>query len=150
MLRQYLWDVLEDVRLEAFAGSALRPFAETAAKIRTEEVYHLRHTSAWVTRLGLGTEESNSRMQAALDLLWPYTGELTGGTGVNWPQYGLRSDAEIRAVWEERVRAGLKESGLTVPEAPLLTLDRSLQSGYIVEILADLQQVARLDPQARW
>jgi hypothetical protein len=31
-----------------------------------------------------------------------------------------------------------------------MTLDRDLQSGYIVEILADLQQVARLDPQAGW
>jgi ring-1,2-phenylacetyl-CoA epoxidase subunit PaaC len=150
MLRQFLWDVLEDVRLEAFAGAALRPLAETAAKIRTEEVYHIRHTAAWVKRLGLGTDESNTRMQAALDLLWPYTGELTGGTSVNWGEYGLPADAEIRAGWEARVRECLVEAGLTVPETALMTLDRDLQSGYIVEILADLQQVARLDPQAGW
>jgi ring-1,2-phenylacetyl-CoA epoxidase subunit PaaC len=150
MLRQYLWDVLEDVRLESFAKSSLVPLAETAAKIRSEEVYHLRHTAAWVKRLGLGTDESNTRMQAALDLLWPYTGELTGGTEVAWEAYAVPSDEQIRAVWEDRVRTGLSEAGLVVPDAPLLTLDRSLQSGYIVDILAALQQVARLDPEAEW
>lgn len=150
MLRQFLWDVLEDVRLAAFAAAAVPPLAEAAAKIRTEEIYHLRHTTAWIRRLGLGTDESNTRMQAALDLLWPYTGELTGGTEVIWADYGLPADAEIRAMWERRVREALEAAGLRIPDTQMLTLDRRLQSGYIVEILAELQQVARLDPQARW
>ncbi|HUF37787.1 MAG TPA: 1,2-phenylacetyl-CoA epoxidase subunit PaaC [Anaerolineales bacterium] len=150
MLRQYLWDALEAVRLEAFAGCSFKPLAETAARIRVEEVYHLRHTSAWVKRLGLGTDESNARMQAALDLIWPYTGELTGGTEIAWETYGAPNDQQIREDWEDRVRTGLTEAGLVVPDLPLLTLDRSLQSGYIVDILAVLQQVARLDPEAEW
>ena len=150
MLRQYLWDVLEAVRLEAIVGASHTLLAQTAARIRVEEIYHLRHTSAWVKRLGLGTEESNSRMQAALDLLWPYTGELTGGTGVAWTDYGLPPDESIRADWDRRVRAELVPAGLTIPDTAMRSLDRSLQSGYMVDILAELQQVARLDPQARW
>jgi ring-1,2-phenylacetyl-CoA epoxidase subunit PaaC len=150
MLRQYLWDVLEAVRLEAFTGSSYRPLAETAAKIRTEEIYHLRHTSAWVKRLGLGTEESNTRMQTALNLLWPYTGQLTGDKPGIWTEIGVPEEKDLRAEWERRVRGDLEATNLIVPTASMLTLDRNLQSETIVEILAELQQVARLDPEARW
>ena len=72
LLRQYLFDALETVRLERLAESEWAPLAETAAKIRPEELYHVRHTEAWVRRLGLGTQESNERMQQAMDELYPY------------------------------------------------------------------------------
>jgi ring-1,2-phenylacetyl-CoA epoxidase subunit PaaC len=69
MLRQYLFDAAEAQRLPLLAASAHRPLAEAAAKIRTEEIYHLRHTQAWIERLAQGTAESHGRTQAALDLL---------------------------------------------------------------------------------
>ena len=60
-------------RLAASASDAdVRGVAEKAVK---ENAYHLRHSSAWVVRLGDGTEESHARMLAALDALWPYRGE---------------------------------------------------------------------------
>ena len=76
MLRQYLFDVGEAQRLPLLAGSPHRPLAEAAAKIRTEEIYHLRHTHAWIERLAQGTQESHRRVQAALDLLWPFAVQL--------------------------------------------------------------------------
>ena len=63
LMRQYLFDSLESIRLNVLAESKWEPLADTAAKIRPEELYHLRHTRTWVRRLGLGTEESNKRMQ---------------------------------------------------------------------------------------
>lgn len=152
MLRQYLWDVWEWVRLEMLAGCSYGPVAETAAKIATEEIYHLRHTQAWVRRLGLGTAESAARMTAALELLWPYTGQLTdrvAGEEV-LQSIGFPDSALMAAAWRKRVGEHLAESGLTIPDVPILTLDRSLQSVHMVEILAELQQVARLDPVAEW
>ena len=50
--------------------------AAIAAKAEKEAAYHLRHASEWLIRLGDGTDESHARAQAALDELWPYTGEL--------------------------------------------------------------------------
>src|SRR5258708_18951852 len=76
MLRQYLFDAAEAERLPLLAASSHRPLAEAAAKIRTEEIYHLRHTRAWIERLAQGTNESRNRVQAALDLLWPYALQL--------------------------------------------------------------------------
>ena len=152
MLRQFLWDVLEDVRLAVMSGSSQKGIADTAAKIRTEEVYHLRHTAAWVKRLGLGTEESQARMQAALNLLWPYTSQLvrTAPPPAVAQAFGLLTADATWEAWSERVRTALEVAGLRIPESPMLTLDRSLQSGFIPEILAELQQVARLDPDATW
>ena len=47
--------------------------AEKAAK---EVAYHLRRSSDLVVRLGDGTERSHSMMQAAIDNLWRFTGEM--------------------------------------------------------------------------
>ncbi|MFQ5576791.1 MAG: 1,2-phenylacetyl-CoA epoxidase subunit PaaC, partial [Anaerolineae bacterium] len=76
IVRQYLFDAAEAVRLPQLARSEYAPLAEIAAKIQREEIYHYRHTAAWLKRLGLGTEESHCRMQTALNALWPYTGQL--------------------------------------------------------------------------
>lgn len=153
MLRQYLYDELEAVRLEAYAQSACQPLAETAAKIRREEFYHLRHTSAWVRRLGLGTEESNRRMQAALDVLWPYTGQLFDPVPgeADLVRAGWVTEPQtLYAAWQARVIPLLQDASLQVPTTKMKTLRREVQSQHLVDILADLQQVARLDPQASW
>ncbi|NUM43856.1 MAG: phenylacetate-CoA oxygenase subunit PaaC [Anaerolineales bacterium] len=153
IVRQYLFDTLETTRLSHYAQSAFTPLAETAAKIRREEIYHLRHTSAWVTRLGLGTEESHRRMQTALDELWPYTGQLFDPlpgeddlVRAGW----LPASATLQTAWHAQVIPFLESANLRLPAAKMRTLARTLPSQHLVNILADLQQVARLDPQAAW
>src|SRR5437588_1295990 len=76
MLRQYLLDAYEHVLLEQLEHSQHQAVTAIAAKIRREELYHLRHSSTWVKRLALGTDESHRRIQAALDVQWPYVGQL--------------------------------------------------------------------------
>ena len=61
---------------EALRARAMPTLAAIAAKAVKEIAYHLRHAGEWVIRLGDGTEESHAALQAALDELWPYTGEL--------------------------------------------------------------------------
>ncbi len=152
MLRQYLWDALESVRLEALSASPIEPLSQTAAKIRVEEVYHLLHTQAWVRRLGLGTDESNQRMQQALDILWPYCAQLfdLGSGEEDLSVFGLPKVEDEWNRWEQLVVPFLAESGLTVPDKAQRTLSRSIQSQHLIDVLAELQQVARLEPQARW
>ena len=50
--------------------------AEIAAKAVKEAAYHVERSGDTVIGLGDGTDESHRRMQAALDLLWPYVGEM--------------------------------------------------------------------------
>ncbi len=154
MLRQYLFDAAEAIWLPRLAESAYQPLAEAAAKIRPEELYHLRHSSAWVRRLGLGTEESNRRMQAALAYLWRYAWQLfvpLPGEAALVAAKIVPDAAGLAAEWRSQVVPFLTEAGLAVPadDTPKVT-DRSQHTEHLVALLGEMQMVARLDPQAEW
>ncbi len=153
MLRQYLFDLMEKLRLEALMASKYQPLAEAAAKIRPEEIYHLRHTSAWVRRLGLGTDESNHRMQAALDQLWPLSAQLFE----RFPYDELLIEAHIypdmssvQQEWGQQSCEFLSASGLTIPKDAFDPAGRTQHTVHLPELLAELQSVARAYPDARW
>jgi ring-1,2-phenylacetyl-CoA epoxidase subunit PaaC len=154
MLRQYLFDTYEKVRLDWLVNSAYTPIAEAAAKMRPEEVYHLRHTRAWVRRLGLGTDESNRRMQAALDALWPYALQLFDGL----PDEKLLVEAsyfphpdELCESWQAVVTPYLGDVHLHVPnDGKSISPARTEHSAHLGSLLNNLQEVARMYPDAGW
>ncbi|HZQ08336.1 MAG TPA: 1,2-phenylacetyl-CoA epoxidase subunit PaaC [Anaerolineae bacterium] len=147
MLRQYLFDAAEAVLLPALAASTDTRISEIAAKIRPEEIYHLRHTSNWVKRLGLGTEESHRRMQSALDEMWSYALQLFVPLPhqVEWVEKGVMPDpTKLQREWEQQVVAFLNASGLVVPTTRIpAAISRAAHTNYLPELLTDMQQVAR-------
>jgi ring-1,2-phenylacetyl-CoA epoxidase subunit PaaC len=153
MLRQYLLDVYEHVLLEQLEHSQRQTIAAIAAKIRHEELYHLRHSSTWVRRLALGTDESHRRMQAALDIQWPYVGQLftplQADAQLVEPGY-IPSATELQKGWLGMTMPMLTACSLIVPETPPHSLVRECHTPHLGPLLNDLQQVARLDPQAIW
>ncbi len=154
MLRQYLFDAYESARLPTLTESAHEPLAQVAAKVLTEEAYHLRHTEAWVRRLGLGTEESNQRMQRALNSMWGYVLQLfvASDQEVSLAQRGiLPSAVDLKQAWLAQVEPLLGESNLAPPEdeAPEV-LDRKQHSEHLVGLLSDMQHVARSFPEVEW
>ncbi|MFO7663080.1 MAG: 1,2-phenylacetyl-CoA epoxidase subunit PaaC [Chloroflexota bacterium] len=155
MLRQYLFDAAERVTLAHLVASSYQPVAEAAAKIKTEEIYHLRHTGMWLQRLGLGTDESHDRTQAALDTLWPYARQLfvpLPGDGL-LVQDEIIPDAEmLQREWEDMVRPFLDECNFTVPDdaLPRRDIPRTEHTEHLMDLLAEMQAVARLDPAAEW
>lgn len=154
MLRQYLFDAFEMVRATELLTSSYQPLAEAIAKVRQEELYHYRHTSQWVRRLGLGTAESHRRTQTALDSLWPYAYQLFAS--VEWEgdlvRAGYYPDSEsLKAKWEVVVVAHLKDAGLTIPAVTSgPDGDRSQHTEHLGDLVAELQSVARSDPEATW
>ncbi|HLF37803.1 MAG TPA: 1,2-phenylacetyl-CoA epoxidase subunit PaaC [Anaerolineales bacterium] len=154
MLRQYLFDASEQVRLNALAASQYPGLAEAAAKIRTEELYHLRHTRAWVRRLGLGTQQSNRKMQTALDLLYPHALQLfvEGAGELALAQAGLvpRPD-RLLASWASQVSEEFIASELRLPDGNLSTpAGRTAHTSHLEPLVAELQQVARLETGVAW
>lgn len=146
LVRQYLFDSLETVRLKELANSEWSPLAVTAAKIRPEELYHSRHTKAWVLRLGLGTDESNQRMQRALDDLFPYALQLFTSAS---EEEGKGED--LRKAWEAEIRPVITESNLRLPqvdEPPAIGRDE--HTPHLIELVEDMQEVARLETGAQW
>lgn len=154
MMRQYLFDAYELIRLSHLQQSNYQPLAEASIKIRQEELYHYRHTSNWIRRLGLGTEESHLKTQDALDGLWGFTNQLFEPQANEslLLQAGYIPDVEeCRMEWQETVIPFLKSASLKIPEeAALMTGPRSTHTNHLEQLLSEMQEVARKYPNARW
>lgn len=154
MLRQYLFDVYELLLLEQLQHSSYRPLAEACAKIRNEEIYHLRHTSSWVKRLGLGTAESHQRLQAALDELWSYAQQLfvpLSGESILVKAEIVPDLTLLREDWLKRVRPFLMDAHLAIPSSDFPPATRrSDHTLHLTDLLNDMQKVARINPEAVW
>ncbi len=153
MLRQYLYDSYEALLLERLEQSNWQPLAELAAKIRREEIFHLRHSALWVERLGLGTTESHHRLQRALDAQWSYAQQLFVPLpgDADLVTHSIFPDlSELADSWRAHVRRDLENAGLTLPDDPPYSWDRTHHGEHLTELLADMQLVARADPEASW
>jgi len=81
--RHYLYDTVDEVRLEALAESAWNGLAELVKVMQLEEKYHLDHARTWFKRLVEGPMEARRRfadglsaaMGEALALFEPVPGE---------------------------------------------------------------------------
>ncbi len=154
MVRQYLFDAYEMVLLSHLLNSQYAPLAEAAVKQRNEEIYHYRHTTTWLKRLGLGTAESHRRTQQALDSLWPYAWQLfvpLPGEALLVAQGVVPDSAVLQSAWEEVVRPFLQSCSLIVPQTtPPAAYHRSDHTPYLADLLREMQEVARLDAEAVW
>ena len=153
MLRQYFFDLYERINLDYLVNGQYGRFVEIAEKIKREEVYHLRHSQTWVRRLGLGTEESNKRLQKALDVIWPLTQQM-----FSQPEEATQlidagfipNPAETWPAWLETVIPFLKNSALVVPENGFPNLSRFTQPDDFYQLICELQEVARQYPNVSW
>jgi ring-1,2-phenylacetyl-CoA epoxidase subunit PaaC len=129
--------------------------AAIAAKAAKEVRYHQQHAGDWVVRLGDGTEESASRMAAALERAWPYTTEMFAADTVDGAaaEGGLGpTRSALRSAWLTDVTAVLDEAGLTAPaHTPFLsTGTKGQHSEHLGFILAEMQSLQRQHPGGRW
>jgi ring-1,2-phenylacetyl-CoA epoxidase subunit PaaC len=160
MLRQYFFDAYEMVKLRELERNQHLPLAGAAAKIRKEELYHYRHTSAWVKRLGLGTDESHRRLQNALATLWPFTRQLfiPFVDEVSLVSAGfVPFSGAIETAWYEQVVPQLEEAGLQLGDLINEDLEAAGHEGgrdrhtpHLKVLVAELQSVARLESEAGW
>lgn len=155
VLRLFLVSSWAFHHLEALQSSAESELAGVAAKALKETRYHVRHSSEWVLRLGDGTEESHRRMQASMDELWPWTGELSWQDEVDMTlrHAGIAPDLEaLRAPWEAMVREVSTRATLVIPDVPMrMSRGRvGKHTEHLGHMLATMQIVARSHPGAKW
>ncbi|HEY0442256.1 MAG TPA: 1,2-phenylacetyl-CoA epoxidase subunit PaaC [Xanthobacteraceae bacterium] len=155
MVRQLLYAAWAHPFFTALARSKDATLGAIAAKAEKEVAYHLRHAAEWSIRLGDGTGESHARAQAAVDELWPFTGEMFEVDPVERAliEAGVGPDpAPLKATWDRTVGDVLAEATLARPR------DGWMQSGgrsgrhteYLGHVLADLQFMQRAYPGATW
>lgn len=150
MLRQYLYDAYEALWLDAARKSTYGPLAEVASKAFREERFHLQHTALWVERLALGTPESMRRMQDALNILWPYVGQLFQPVDgeIELIEAGILPDLQaVKARWEGLIVPHLRvQCGLILPPGGAEQPGRGRHTEYLAPLLDEMQRVYRAHP----
>jgi ring-1,2-phenylacetyl-CoA epoxidase subunit PaaC len=154
VVRQFLYDAAESVRLAALAQSSYTPLAQAARKFAGEEKYHWLHGKTWVSHLGRATPESRARLQAALDQAFPYALGLFETTEVDDAIVagGLQTpEAALKESWLALITPILHDAGLALPQAePIEGGRRGQHTEHLAALLNAMQLVFRLDPEATW
>lgn len=156
LMRGFLFDAFHHELLTRLRVSSDPRVAEIAGKAVKEVAYHLERSSDLVIRLGDGSAESHRRMQEAVDLLWPYTGEMfvTDAVDDAMAEAGIAPrSADLREAWDRIVGEVLAVATLNIPEGRADTHvggkvgQHTEHLGYI---LADMQFLQRAYPGAQW
>jgi ring-1,2-phenylacetyl-CoA epoxidase subunit PaaC len=155
IMRQFLFSVYSAHQWQALSSSSDANLAGIAAKAAKETRYHVRHAGDWVLRLGDGTDESHTRAQAALDAVWPYTGELFEADDVErvLTETGRAvSSAGLAAAWQADVTQVLSRATLKLPALGYQQTGgrRGRHTEHLGHMLAEMQIVARSYPGAKW
>jgi ring-1,2-phenylacetyl-CoA epoxidase subunit PaaC len=153
--RQFYFDTWHRSLLADLLGSADQRIREISEKSLKEVRYHLRHSSGWVIRLGDGTDESNRRIQKAIDDLWGYTGELYTPDTVDETICAERIGPDlstIRRDWLIAVHDILTEATLRVPESNWMHTGgkQGIHTEELGYLLAEMQFLQRAYPQSQW
>ena len=155
VLRQFLYDTAEGVRLSALTHSAYRPLAQLARKLQSEEKYHLMHGRMWVLRLGDATAESRRIMQDGLSTAYPHALGLFEPTAADetLAQAGIcPHESNLRLHFESAAAPALREAGLTVPQnaEPVYGGRNGTHPEALTSLLDGMRLVYNTDPQAKW
>jgi ring-1,2-phenylacetyl-CoA epoxidase subunit PaaC len=156
MVRQFLFDTWHYFLMDGLTRSTDARIAEIAQKSIKEVTYHLRRSGDLVVRLGDGTDISHAKMQAALDELWMYSGEMFIYDAVDnaMVEQGVAPAVEpLRKMCLDHMAEVFAEATLTMP-SPDAYMQRGGKQGRHTErlgyILAEMQFLQRAYPGAQW
>ncbi len=155
LVRQYLFEAFYVHLLEALTRCSDEGLSEIAARAVKEVRYHLRHSRMWLVRLGDGTDESHARVQASLDGLWRFTGEMFAADRLddafreafNGPHLEI-----IEAEWRKDVGSDIATATLNMPDEQWMASGgkQGRHSEHMGYLLAELQHLQRSYPGASW
>jgi len=156
MMRQFLFDCWHVEALEHLQTSSNSDIADIANKAVKEAQYHLMRSSETVIALGDGTQESHDRMQAALDALWSYVGEMFLDDAVDEAMAKASIaplPSTLRAKFDARVTEVFAQATLTQPDSDFA--HRGGKNGFrhtehLGHMLTQMQWMQRAYPGMTW
>ena len=156
LVRQFFIDVYHNLFYTSLCNSKDETIAGISKKSIKEVRYHLQRSQDWIIRLGQGTEESNHRLQVAINELWMYIDELFCDNEIDnqMTKEGIGvSNREIKNDWFNIVNNTLNDAGLSSPENIPYTLQYGkdgFHTEYMGYLLAEMQHLPLLYPDAKW
>tara|TARA_X000000368_G_C22872976_1_gene641778 strand:+ start:138 stop:893 length:756 start_codon:yes stop_codon:yes gene_type:complete len=155
MVRQLFIDVFNKYFLEELINSSDTQLSAIAKKSSKETAYHLRHSEKWVVRLGDGTEESNKKIQNAINELWIFTAEFFEDNKYEnkLVQKKIAVDRQaIKIKWKNKIDKVFEESKVKIPDTNHKVIGGrdGVHTEHLGHILADMQYLQRSYPDAIW
>ncbi len=156
--RHFFCDHLDGLRFGRLANSCFTPVAGLAARIQAEESVHIEHVDTWVQHLGHGGDDARGRMQQALDALAPHASMMfeatQGGELVESAGLFPKADADMFDQWLTGLKKITGQAGLTLnvtrPAPDAVGGRRGQRSGDFAELLDEMSEVYRQEPEAAW
>lgn len=155
LVRQFHFAEADRIRFELLSTSSYTPLAHLARKLHGELKYHVMHGRMWMTRFGKGTAEGRERIQAAINVAYPYALGLFEPTSQDEAiaSNGIGpSESTVREQWQGEVEKVLGEAGLTLPKnaKPVFGGRIGRHGKDLADMLESMQRVYRIDPNAKW
>jgi len=155
IVRQYLFEAYYVHLLDALTRCSDEGLSVIAARAIKEVRYHLRHSSQWLIRLGDGTDESHARVQASLNELWRFTGEMFAPDELDDEVRALFNGPHleiIEAEWRKDVADVLAKAMLGMPGDEWMASGgkQGRHSEHLGYLLAEMQHLQRTYPGATW
>ena len=155
IFRQYLLDEYELLFFEALTLSNDETLAAVAAKTIKEVRYHHRRSVEWVRRLGLGTTQSNTRMQTALHGLWGYVAEFFVMDEIDERLVDAGIAVDTRAfedAWRNRVAELVSSVELKMPDDDWRVVGgrSGVHTEHLGHMLSEMQFMQRAYPGLEW
>jgi ring-1,2-phenylacetyl-CoA epoxidase subunit PaaC len=155
MVRHLLYSAFAAPFTAALKASTDETLAAIGAKAEKEMAYHLRHAAEWVIRLGDGTDESQTRTQAALDAMMPYVEEMFEMDEVDRALIasGVAPDpAGLRETFDNTLAHVLAEATLVAPTVRHGQTGgrKGIHTEHLGPMLAVMQSLHRAHPGAVW
>jgi ring-1,2-phenylacetyl-CoA epoxidase subunit PaaC len=155
IIRQAFIDCFDLLFYTELAKSKDATLAGIAAKSIKEITYHKRHSFSWVLRFGNGTEESYNRLKQGFEEVWPYTNELFEMNEVDETliKEGIAIDlAKLKPLWDKEINELLAKANLTILEGVYMQKGsrNGIHSEHLGYILAEMQSLPRMHPNAKW
>ena len=139
-------------KLKNSKNEVLSAFAEKSLK---EVIYHLRHSSQWVIRLGDGTAESKEKVQNSVNSLWAYTEDMFDMNEGDRKliEEGIAIDLDsIKAVWRKTIDDVLSKATLSLPINTYMHKGsrNGVHSEFLGHLLCEMQYIQRAYPNSDW
>jgi len=155
IVRQFLFDVYHLLFLEEMQKSQDKTLVAIAKKSIKEVSYHARFSTDWVKRLGDGSEESQQRIQKAVNSLWTYTDELFHQTEADkaMVEVGVAVDVTtLKDAYYTKVNSVLEIATIDIPESKWFQKGgkNGVHTEHLGYLLADMQYMQRSYPGMEW
>lgn len=139
----------------ALCNSSDQILKAIAAKAVKELRYHMAHSRDWCYRLGLGTNESQMRLQEAFNNLWMYTGELFEMYDLDAILVNQNIGIDLNLIKSKTLdfyQSVLQASEITIPNVDFMQTGsrQGIHTEHLGHLLAEMQYLQRAYPDATW